>query len=58
MSVRPSPTIPLRGLDDAALETLSREAHLFLSLDEMQAIRDAYDQMGRDPREIELETLA
>ena len=58
--VRPAEvrTIPLRGLDDAALETLSREAHLFLSLDEMQAIRDAYDTMGRDPREIELETLA
>ena len=51
-------TVPLRTLDDDALQTLSREAHLFLSLDEMQAIRDAYLEMGRDPREIELETLA
>lgn len=51
-------TVPLRDLDDEALQSLSREAHLFLSLDEMQAIRDAYSEMGRDPREIELETLA
>ena len=37
---------------------LSREAHLFLSLEEMRAIRDLYRKLGREPREIELETLA
>ncbi|QOJ17341.1 MAG: phosphoribosylformylglycinamidine synthase subunit PurL [Phycisphaeraceae bacterium] len=50
--------VPLRDLDDAALEKLSRDAHLFLSLEEMQAIRDEYRRLGREPREIELETLA
>ena len=52
------PTIDIRSLDDAALLTLSREGHLFLSLDEMQAIQSFYRASGRDPREIELETLA
>ncbi|MHC4948500.1 MAG: phosphoribosylformylglycinamidine synthase subunit PurL [Planctomycetota bacterium] len=51
-------TVELRGLDDDALLELSRQAHLFLSLDEMRAIRDEYARLGRDPREIELETLA
>jgi len=50
--------ISLSGLDDAALERLSRSAHLFLSLDEMLAIRDEYQRLGREPREIELETIA
>lgn len=51
-------TIPLLELDDPALVKLSRDAHLFLSLDEMHAVQEAYRSMGRDPREIELETLA
>ncbi|HHN78544.1 MAG TPA: hypothetical protein ENK11_07720, partial [Phycisphaerales bacterium] len=50
--------VPLRELDDAALARLSREAHLFLSLDEMRAIRDEYRALGREPTDIELETLA
>ncbi len=50
--------IEIRDLNDAALERLSREAHLFLSLDEMRAIRDEYRTLGREPTDIELETLA
>ncbi|MCC6319849.1 MAG: phosphoribosylformylglycinamidine synthase [Phycisphaerales bacterium] len=50
--------VRLIGLDDPALERLSREAHLFLSLDEMQTLRSHYTSIGRDPREIEMETLA
>lgn len=50
--------VPLRDLDDDALARLSREAHLFLSLDEMRAIRDEYRRLGREPTDIELETLA
>ncbi len=50
--------IALRDMDDAALEKLSREAHLFLNLEEMQAIRAEYQRLQRDPRDIELETLA
>ena len=51
-------TVKLRDLDDAALAKLSREAHLFLSLEEMQAIQAEYRRLGRDPNEIELETIA
>ncbi len=50
--------VPITRLDDAGLEKLSREGHLFLSLDEMQALQAEYRRLGREPREIELETLA
>ncbi|CAN5827431.1 phosphoribosylformylglycinamidine synthase subunit PurL [soil metagenome] len=50
--------IPIIALDDAALERLAREAHLFLSLEEMRAIQSHYRALGGEPREIELETLA
>ncbi len=50
--------IPFLDLDDDALIKLSREAHLFLSLEEMRAIQTEYRALGREPREIELETLA
>ncbi|MEM1108624.1 MAG: AIR synthase-related protein [Planctomycetota bacterium] len=50
--------IPIRDLDDAALEVMSREAHLFLSLDEMQEIQNYYRQADREPTDVELETLA
>ncbi|MAC20371.1 MAG: phosphoribosylformylglycinamidine synthase [Phycisphaerae bacterium] len=50
--------IEITGLDEAALERLSREAHLFLSLEEMQTIQDHYRGLEREPREIELESLA
>ena len=50
--------VPLRDLDDSAMEKLSRDAHLFLSLEEMQAVRDHFIGLGREPREIELETIA
>ncbi len=50
--------VPIRDLDDGALERMSREAHLFLSLDEMRVIRDEYRRLGREPTDIELETLA
>jgi phosphoribosylformylglycinamidine synthase len=50
--------VPICRLSDAELERLSREAHLFLSLEEMRAIQAEYRRLGREPREIELETLA
>ncbi len=50
--------VPIRDLDDAGLEKLSREGHLFLDLAEMRAIRDHYAAQGREPTDIELETLA
>jgi len=48
----------IRELNDAQLETMSREKHLFLSLDEMHAIQREYRERGREPTDIELETLA
>ncbi|MEM9419361.1 MAG: phosphoribosylformylglycinamidine synthase subunit PurS [Planctomycetota bacterium] len=50
--------IPIRDLDDAALEVMSREAHLFLSLDEMREIQRYYQEAQREPTDVELETLA
>ncbi|MGH7171088.1 MAG: AIR synthase related protein, partial [Gemmataceae bacterium] len=51
-------TLPLRDLDDAALEKLSRDGQLSLSLAEMSAIQAHFRELGRDPSDVELETLA
>ena len=51
-------TVPLGQMDDAALERLSREGQLYLSLVEMRAIQAHFRQLGRDPTDAELETLA
>ena len=50
--------IRLDGLDDAALERLSRDRCLALSVAELHAIRDHFHALGRAPYEIELETIA
>jgi len=50
--------VPIRELSDNGLDTLSRDGHLFLDLHEMQAIRHEYQTLGREPTDIELETLA
>ena len=52
------PEIPISGLTASELETMSRDSHLFLDVEEMQGIQDHYKKLGREPREIELETLA
>ncbi len=51
-------TVPIRNLDDAALEKLSKEGQLYLTLVEMQTIRDHFVTIGRDPTDIELESIA
>jgi phosphoribosylformylglycinamidine synthase len=51
-------TIPLRDLNDEDLEKLSRQGQLSLSLAEMRAIQSYFREQGRDPTDIELETLA
>ncbi len=51
-------SVPVTTLGDEELVRLSRDAHLFLSLEEMRAIRGHYQALGREPRDIELETLA
>src|SRR5262249_46920222 len=51
-------TVPLHNLDDAGLEKLSRDGQLSLSLPEMQTIQAHFREQGRDPTDVELETLA
>ena len=50
--------VPLRELSDEQLRKLSRDAHLFLSQAEMKAIQSYFREEGREPTDIELETLA
>ncbi|MFD3166581.1 phosphoribosylformylglycinamidine synthase subunit PurL [Herpetosiphon sp. NSE202] len=50
--------VALRGVSDSELERISREGILALSLSEMQAVRDYFEDLGRDPTDGELETLA
>ena len=51
-------TIPLDTADDAALKAISRARRLSLDLAEMRAIRAYYRSEGRQPSDVELETLA
>jgi phosphoribosylformylglycinamidine synthase len=49
---------PIRELDDAGLEALSKGRDLFLNLTEMKTIQDYFRRLGREPTDVELETLA
>jgi phosphoribosylformylglycinamidine synthase len=51
-------TVPLCELDDAGLVKLSRDGQLYLSREEMRTIRAYFRDLGRDPTDAELETLA
>ena len=51
-------TVPIRALDEEGLERLSREGQLYLTVVEMRTIRDHFASIGRDPTDIELETIA
>ena len=48
----------IRDLDDEALARLSREGQLYLQLAEMQTIRQHFCDLGREPTDVELETIA
>jgi phosphoribosylformylglycinamidine synthase II len=50
--------VPLRDMDDEALLKLSREGCLSLSLPEMTTIQGHFRGLGRNPTDVELETLA
>jgi len=50
--------ISIRELDDVGLTKLSREGHLFLSLEEMRTIQQHYCDQQRDPTDLELEMFA
>jgi len=51
-------TVPLLDADDEGLMRISREGGLFLNVREMRTIRDHFRSLGRDPTDVELETLA
>ncbi len=50
--------VPLRDLGDEALLKLSRDMTLSLNLKEMKAIQDYFKAQGREPSDIELESVA
>ncbi|MBX0327973.1 phosphoribosylformylglycinamidine synthase subunit PurL [Oscillochloris sp. ZM17-4] len=50
--------VPLRQADDDELLRISRAGVLALDLDEMRAVRGYFAQLGRDPSDGELETIA
>ena len=51
-------TVELDSLDDAGLMRLSREGQLYLQLAEMQTIQKHFAELGRQPTDVELETIA
>ena len=66
LGLHPEPTprrterrdIPLRNLDVKALTAISSEMSLALTGEEMVAIQDFFKAEGREPSDVELETLA
>lgn len=50
--------VPLRELEGEALLEISRRGTLALNLAEMETVREHYRTLGREPTEIELETIA
>jgi len=49
---------PVCDLDDDGLVALSKEKDLFLNLVEMRTIQQHYRQLGREPTDVELESIA
>ena len=50
--------VPLLGSEDSGLLEISRKGLLSLNLQEMKAIQSYFDRLGRDPTDVELETIA
>ena len=50
--------VPLLEADDAEMMRISTEGVLSMNLTEMKTIRDHYRALGRNPTDVELETLA
>ncbi len=50
--------VPLRDASDERLQQISRDGQLALSLEEMRTIQAHYRGLGREPTDVELETLA
>lgn len=50
--------VPLKGLSEKKLADISRKGQLYLNVNEMKAIQAYFDKAGRNPTDIELETMA
>jgi len=50
--------VPLRAADDEELVRISVERVLFMTLEEMRAVQQEFIGAGREPTDLELETLA
>jgi phosphoribosylformylglycinamidine synthase len=51
-------TVELLKTKDTGLKKLSKLGQLFLNLDEMRAIKGYFKRLGRNPTDVELETIA
>ncbi|MDO5112953.1 MAG: phosphoribosylformylglycinamidine synthase subunit PurL [Planctomycetia bacterium] len=51
-------TVPIREMSDEELKKLAIQGQLYLSLVEMQTIQKHFQDLGRDPTDVELETIA
>ena len=51
-------TIPIRGLISDDLLRLSKDRLLSLPLEDLEAVRDYFERLERDPTDVELETIA
>jgi len=51
-------TVPIRELPEEALLAVSRQGQLSLDRAELRAIQRHYRELGRDPTDVELETIA
>ncbi len=58
LDASPVQRIPLLEMTDAQLLNLSKEGLLALDLSEMRTIQQYYREQGREPMDVELETLA
>lgn len=51
-------TLELIGVDDVELLSISQRRQLSLNFDEMKAVQFYFEGLGRDPTDVELETIA
>ncbi len=50
--------VAIRGLDDDGLAEVGAQRALYLDPEELRVIRDHFESIGRDPTDVEIETLA
>jgi phosphoribosylformylglycinamidine synthase len=50
--------LPIRDLDEQGLLYISKQKDMFLNAVEMKTIQDYFKQIGREPTDIELESIA